>query len=258
MALTKEEQKRKDELLAKGLKVCVKCGRELPVEQFNKDKSKKDGLHGRCKECDNQYHRSRRKGKGKGKSKAILLDPVTGLKKCSCCEQYKPASEFHKDKNKDDGLDPTCKECHKLYYQENKQQRQQHQQQYYQTPQGQIALFNGYAKRRKREETQGAGITKEQWLEMMQFFDFKCAYSGILVSTKNNRSIDHIVPLVKGGEHEVWNCVPMDKSLNKSKQDKDLEEWYTVQDFYSKERLDKILAWQQYAYNKYGKQVEAQ
>ena len=45
----------------------------------------------------------------------------------------------------------------------------------------------------------------------------------------------------------------MDRSLNSSKQDKDLEEWYPQQDFYSKERLDKILAWQQYAYNKYGK-----
>ena len=88
---------------------------------------------------------------------------------------------------------------------------------------------------------------------MMQFFDFKCAYSGILVNTKKNRSIDHIVPLVKGGEHEVWNCVPMDRSLNSSKQDKDLEEWYPQQDFYNEDRLNKINEWREYAYNKWGK-----
>ena len=55
MALTKEEQKRRAELLAKGLKVCYKCGRELPVEQFSKCKSNKDGLNNKCKECDNKH-----------------------------------------------------------------------------------------------------------------------------------------------------------------------------------------------------------
>ena len=203
---TKEEQKRRDELLAKGLKVCGKCGRVLPVEQFSKDKTKKDGLNYKCKECDKQH-----------------------------TKQY---DQEHIEE--------------KLQYrEEHKEEKLQYDKQYRQTPQGQIALFNGYAKRRKREEAQGAGINKEQWLEMMNFFDWKCAYSGVLVNTKNNRSIDHIIPLVKGGEHEVWNCVPMDKSLNSSKNDKDIMEWYTAQEFYSKERLDKILAWQEYAYNKW-------
>ena len=32
-------------------KVCPKCGRELPVSQFYKDKSCKDGLQTHCKEC---------------------------------------------------------------------------------------------------------------------------------------------------------------------------------------------------------------
>lgn len=199
MTLTKEEQKRRAELLAKGLKVCSKCGRELPVEQFSKRIASKDGLQSKCRECDN----------------------ITVTQ----------------------------------YYEEHKQEKQQYHKQYdkqyYQTPQGQIVHFNAYAKRHKREETQGNGITKDQWLEMMNFFEWKCAYSGVLVNTENNRSIDHIIPLAKGGEHEVWNCVPMDKNLNRSKRDKDIMEWYTAQDFYSKERLDKILAWKQYAYNKW-------
>lgn len=199
--ITKEEQKRRAELLARGLKVCNKCGRELPVEQFSKNKRSKDGLQNKCKECETQYKQQ--------------------------------------------------------HYQEHKEEILQYHIQYYQTPQGQLALFNGYAKRRKREELQGAGINKEQWLEMMQFFEWKCAYSGVLVNTKNNRSIDHITPLAGGGEHEIWNCVPMDKSLNTSKQDKDMMEWYTAQEFYSKEKLDKILAWQQYAYNKWGNTEEA-
>ena len=51
--ITKEEQKRKDELLAKGLKECGTCGRVLPVEQFSKRTASKDGFNNQCKECDN-------------------------------------------------------------------------------------------------------------------------------------------------------------------------------------------------------------
>ena len=230
--LTKEEHKRRAELLAKGLKVCSKCGREIPVEQCGKDKRNKDGLKSVCRECENiitkQYYQEHKEER----------------------QQYRQQyDEEHKEK---------ILQQHKQYGQEHKEEIKQRQQQYYQTPQGQIVRFNNNNKRRKREEEQGAGINKEQWLEMMQFFDWKCAYSGVLVNTKNNRSIDHIIPIVKGGEHEVWNCVPMDKNLNRSKKDKDMMEWYTAQDFYSKEKLDKILAWQQYAYNKWSNTKEAQ
>ena len=78
-------------------------------------------------------------------------------------------------------------------------------------------------------------------------------YSSEVLSEKGQRSIDHIKPLVKGGEHEVWNTVPMYRPYNSSKRDKDMEEWYQEQDFYSEERLQKIYEWQEYAYNKYSK-----
>ena len=227
--ITKEEQKRRAELLAKGLKVCNNCGRELPVEQFSKRTASKDGLRSKCKECDNinakQNYEEHKE------------------EKLQYSKQY---YQEHKEEKQ---------QYQQQYYQENKEEIQQHKKQYnkqyYQTPQGQIVVFNYCTKRRQRKEEQGAGINKEQWLEMMNFFDWKCAYSGILVNTKNNRSIDHIIPIVKGGEHEVWNCVPMDKNLNRSKKDKDMMEWYTAQDFYDEEKLDKIYEWQQYAYNKW-------
>jgi hypothetical protein len=39
----------------KNTKICKKCGRELPLSEFYKDKSRKDGLEYRCKECKKQY-----------------------------------------------------------------------------------------------------------------------------------------------------------------------------------------------------------
>lgn len=42
----------------KGTKICSKCRRELPIEQFNKDSSKSDGLNIQCKDCVAAYRKS--------------------------------------------------------------------------------------------------------------------------------------------------------------------------------------------------------
>ena len=113
-------------------------------------------------------------------------------------------------------------------------------------------MINSRNKRRSKEENQGNGITKDQWLEMMNFFDWKCAYSGMYLN-KNDRTIDHIIPLNNYGEHEVWNLVPMYKNYNSSKNTNNMEDWYIKQDFFDIGRLLKIYEWIEYAFNKWGK-----
>jgi hypothetical protein len=115
--------------------------------------------------------------------------------------------------------------------------------------------FNRHNRRRNKLENQGRGITKEQWLEMMEYFDFKCAYSKKVLD-KNNRTVDHIICLDNGGLNEPWNCVPMFRPYNSSKNTKNIEEWYIQQDFFSEERLEKIYAWCEYAWNKWGYKEE--
>lgn len=146
-------------------------------------------------------------------------------------------------------------EYQKQYREDNKDKRHEQNKQYRQTPQGQVVYFNSRQRRRTKEEQQGSGITKDQWLELMSFFDWKCAYSGETL-TKDTRSIDHIVPLNSNGDNMIWNCVPMTRSLNSSKNSKDMLEWYKEQDFYDPSRLQKIYDWQEYAYNKWGKNSE--
>ena len=170
-------------------------------------------------------------------------------------EQKKQYRKDNKDKIKQYYEDNKDKHSNymKQWYENNKDKVRKRGKQYRSTVQGQIVKFNSSCKRRTKEQNQGNGITKDQWLEMMNFFNWKCAYSSEVLSEKGQRSIDHIKPLVKGGEHEVWNIVPMYRPYNSSKRDKDMEEWYQEQDFYSDERLQKIYEWQEYAYNKYSK-----
>ena len=181
-------------------------------------------------------------------NKEKLLD-----KKKQYCESNKEKiSEYHKQyyqNNKE-----KVSEYHKQYYEANREKinerHRQYNKQYNETLHGKVVVFNRNNKRRLKEQEQGTGITKDQWLEMMKFFDFRCAYSGETL-TKDTRSVDHVVPLNSNGDNMIWNCVPMTRSLNSSKSTKDMLEWYKEQDCYSEARLAKIYEWQEYAFNKY-------
>lgn len=41
-------------------KICGKCGKELSIDNFYKDKSTKDGLHNYCKDCIKSYRTSKK------------------------------------------------------------------------------------------------------------------------------------------------------------------------------------------------------
>lgn len=229
-------------------KKCTKCGEILPATEkyFHKAKDGKYRLRAQCKKCRKKYRDTNKEARAE-------YD-----------RQYK---ETHKE---------IIAEYHRQYYKDNKEARKEHDRQYYETnkeaiaerqrrynqsPQGQVVAFNIASRRRAKEQAQGNGITKEQWLELMSFFDFRCAYSGEYLGGKDNqsiRTIDHIDPLNKGGINEIWNVVPAYKNYNISKHDKDMLEWYTEQEYFSQDRLNKIYEWQEYAFNKWGIDTEAQ
>ena len=223
-------------------KKCSYCGKWLVAStvNFKKQKNGKYGLNSKCKECEKKYNKQWReanKDKRREYNKQWYQDNRN--------KKLEYQKQWHQD-NRDKKL-----EYDKRHYEANPE----YYKQYYQSPKGQVVRFNSHHKRRIKEEQQGTGITKDQWLELMNFFDWKCAYSGETLS-KNTRSIDHIVPLNSNGDNMIWNCVPMLRSLNSSKNTKDMEEWYKEQDFYNSSRLQKIYEWQEYAYNKWGKDTQ--
>ena len=203
-------------------KRCTKCGeiKLATTEYFSKKKGYRFGLYSQCKVCEQKYSKQWRQD-NKEYSKQWCQDNKEYLK-----------------------------EYDKQWYQDNKERKQEYIKEYNKTPQGQITAFNAHQRRRSKEAALGNGITVEQWQECMQFFNWKCAYSGKPLK-EGNRSLDHVTPLNLGGENEIWNVVPMHRNYNSSKQDKEMEEWYKEQEFYSEERLQKIYEWQEYTFNKW-------
>ena len=226
---------------------CTKCGEWLVANNYNfgKNKNCKFGLNSKCKACKKEYgkqHYKENKDEINKRHKKYYEE-----NKEHCREHNKKYREEHKEH---------YKEYNKQYYEENKEKLKEYRKQYFTSERGKLINFNNRTKRRELMDKQGKGITKEQWLEMMKFFDWKCAYSGETLGIKT-RTIDHIAPLAQGGVHEIWNLAPMFFNYNSSKNSRlSVMNWYKEQEYFNEERLAKIVEWQQYAYDKYATEYD--
>lgn len=64
----------------------------------------------------------------------------------------------------------------------------------------------------------------EDWKTLLARFRFRCVYCGTAI-TKKNRSLDHKIPLVRGGTNELSNLVPSCLRCNQQKHDMTSEEF---------------------------------
>ena len=180
-------------------------------------------------------------------------------------EYQKEYQAQYYDKNKD-----KLKEYKKDYYQNNKDKLKEYQFQYYDKNKDKLKDYYQKNKdklkkqrklyrlnnrdylniqnqnRRARIKELEATFTEYDWELVLNHFKKSCAYCGVKQEThikhKNQRlHQDHFIPLSKGGTYTVDNIVPACASCNSSKRDNDFNEWYTRQDFYNKDREDKII-----------------
>ena len=261
-------------------KQCSKCGEIKHINRFSKSKKGKYGVSKRCKECDKIYReenkefillkqkewRDNNKEYIKEKNKQYYEEYKEELKEKNkqYYEEHKEEWSFknkqYREENKEfillkqkewrDNNKEIKRELNKKYYQEHKEELCEYHKKWRENNPEKV--FNYHNERRNKLENQGNGITQEQWYEMMEFFDWKCAYSGEkLGGDSDKRTIDHIVALDNGGEHEIWNCIPCYANYNYNKHTNNMLEWYLEQDYFDINRLTKIYEWRIYAYWKW-------
>ena len=78
-----------------------------------------------------------------------------------------------------------------------------------------------------------------RWRQSLHTFTSKsCIYCG-----QPSESIDHVLPLSRGGLSITENCVPACLSCNGHKSNADAVDWYRRQSFYDPRRAMAIRAW---------------
>jgi len=100
-----------------------------------------------------------------------------------------------------------------------------------------VKLLANHRREAARLNNHSVFYTLQQVESVKDFFNNQCAYCG----KKSSLTLDHFVPSSKGGPDCLGNLVPACLSCNSSKQDKNPEEWYKSQRFYSKQRWLKII-----------------
>jgi hypothetical protein len=96
-----------------------------------------------------------------------------------------------------------------------------------------------------RQMTKKHEITKSEWKQCKQYFNYQCAYCGLTEIEhkklyREQLHKDHVNPK---GSNKIDNCVCACKICNCCKHTSEMEEWYRQQDFFKEDNLSKIHQW---------------
>jgi 5-methylcytosine-specific restriction endonuclease McrA len=177
------------------LKRCSKCGLEKNITNFCHARAKKDGYHGWCKNCLSKYQKEYYK---------------ENKKKIRECVRAYQQTEKGKTMN-------AC--AKKKYYQtpNGKTALACGQKKYFQTPKGKIAMKRVMHRRNAQKKNTEATLTSDQWQLILKKQTNRCNMCKQKFTKKRVATVDHIIPVSKGGGLTFENAQALCRSCNSSK-----------------------------------------
>lgn len=227
-------------------KVCTKCKRELTVDSFGKRHVGKNGLAPVCKECHKQ-HREEDKTAIAERSKQYRENNREIVAECN--KQWRQNNRElvagHSKQYREDNREILAEyikqwrldndEYMKQYRVDNKAVIVKQMKKYQQEHLEEFRVNNQAREARKR--LLPSTLTAQQWENIKECFDGKCAYCG----QKLPLTQEHVVPVTKGGGYTHNNIICACQSCNSSKGNRDFKTWFGKHEYYSEEREIKIL-----------------
>jgi len=92
------------------------------------------------------------------------------------------------------------------------------------TEKGKANSQRGKTKRRAKERNIINTLTSQEWLDILEEYNYRCAYCDVEFDIENMSTQDHIIPISKGGDNTKDNVVPACKGCNSKKFNKILKE----------------------------------
>ena len=212
-------------------KRCSTCKEWKLYSEFSKNKSKKDGYDYSCKNCNNENARKKYKEnpeKTKERARKYREDNPekkretdrnyrkTNPEKCNEYkykwlkanpEKRKEINRKYRETNYD-----RLREQEKEYYHANSEKRNELSRKWKKENPGKVCAYTA-----KRYAIKKSTTTKDPW-ELSEIYLF-------YENCPKGYQVDHIIPLAKGGRHELSNLQYLEVQLNLSKNDKHPDDW---------------------------------
>lgn len=204
-------------------KKCTKCGETKPLDGFAKNRNRRDGLNGWCKEClrqwriDNKERHAKRKADYYYSNRESILARSKEWRErnAEVVAQKKAAYRLaHRDAHL---------ERDRLYRAANIDRARERERQY-NVENPHVRWVYGYRKR-----CEGYGVTPIvddfTKADVIERHGDSCFYC----ETGEFENLDHFVPVKAGGPHTLENVRPSCFSCNRAKADADPDEWLAEQ-----------------------------
>lgn len=194
-------------------KTCSRCKQTLTRDSFYKDPRSKDGLLSRCKICNSEvcliYKQANREKLSQYQKQRYRRDREAI--KANQRNRYANDATYRQNQN----------ESYKKWAIENRETSNRRKRLWAQDNPNVTQAKD--AARRQREK--GAKRYLVLAKEIKRLRQGPCFYCG---SKKAMITIDHVIPLARGGSHSIGNLVGACKSCNSSKGAKTITEWKKV------------------------------
>jgi len=204
MMLKRKEQ---DGLFVNGLKFCNKCKTVLPITEFYPHKYSRDGLRSTCRTC---CIKDVREWQNENPEK----------ERAKVTKWYREHRDFviqrstdWVEKNRERSNRTKRQWAIKNRIILNKKKRERERERRRKCPEKSIAIKHRY---RAKKQENGGSFTAQEWNNLCARFDYICLACG----EKNPLTVDHVVPISKGGSSDISNIQPLCKSCNSSKRDR--------------------------------------
>lgn len=184
-------------------KTCTKCGQVKSLQDFHKDKRRSDGLFPQCKTC--VLDRMKLYAEQKAEEARLRARNWYYKNQDRAAIQGKLRREKHKEK---------IAEQARLYRLANRERLLERQRIHYQKNK---QMYFESARKRRALEKHAFLIRKK---DLMRLLTKPCAYCGA-----KSEHIDHVIPLIRGGQHKIGNLIGACALCNLQKNKKLVSEW---------------------------------
>jgi len=166
-------------------KTCSKCKQEKKITEFSLNKKCKGGRTTVCKNCVSNY--------------------MKGYKGKRTKEENATRFREYYSRNK---LKERERKLSWVYSQQKKESDRQ-----YRRNNPEKMMLKTQRRRAMLKNAPGDGVTTEQWKQIIKQYGYRCFYC----KKENKLTVDHVVPLSRGGAHDVSNVVPACINCNSKK-----------------------------------------